>query len=583
MKKLIYFAAAILSVAACDLYESPVSDVAKDNLFASENGLKMYSMSFYDVLPSGSITTWGDYDRNYMNAFMGVNSFFLDSYTPSQEGQWSWTTLRNINYFLDNNTDETLSESVRNNYNGLARFWRAYFYFDKIRTYGDVPWIDHAPDIDDDEVLYGGRDSRNTVAEHMYEDLQFAIDNITETTNSTGTTVTNLVAAGLQSRFCLWEGTFRKYHGESDANKWLQRAADAAKIVIDSKMFSIYTKGNQPYRDLFVTSTPIVQEVMLATVFSNAENILNSMNRKSTVSTLGTTASPIRQFMNLYLKLDGTPYTDDPSYATDEFMHEFDGRDKRIGQTIRVPGTMRSNGAAYPDWMVTYTGYMGMKFCTDDVTLDAKNATGENNYVFMRYAEILLNYAEAKAELGSLTDDEWAQTVGAIRSRAGITGGLTAKPTKVDKYLQETWFPTISDPVILEVRRERMLELVWEDCPSAFADIQRWAIGSALGMKWQCIYVKEFNTNIDLDLDGTPDVFFYTEPSKKPAAEGHVAYIYVPLTLDKTQHWTVDTDGHTLIFDMMVDKIQWKDKYYFHPISTNDIALNPNLTQTTGW
>ena len=102
-------------------------------------------------------------------------------------------------------------------------------------------------------------------------------------------------------------------------------------------------------------------------------------------------------------------------------------------------------------------------------------------------------------------------------------------------------------------------------------------------MKWQGIYVKEFNTNIDLDLDGTPDVFFYTDPSLKPAAEGHVAYVYVPLTPDKTQHWSVDEDGHTIIFDMMADKIQWKDRMYFHPISVNDMALNPNLKQTPGY
>lgn len=321
----------------------------------------------------------------------------------------------------------------------------------------------------------------------------------------------------------------------------------------------------------------------MATVYNLADNIGNNMNRMSTVSTLGNTASPIRQFMNLYLKLDGTPYTDDPSYKTDEFMHEFDGRDKRVGQTIRVPGTKRSNGPAYPDWMVTYTGYMGMKFCTDNETWDTSNDVCEQNYVYMRYAEILLNYAEAKAELGTLSDTDWAMTVGAIRSRAGITGGLDSRPSKVDKYLQETWFPEINDPVILEVRRERMLELVWEDCPSPFADLQRWAIGPALGMKWQGIYVKEFNTNIDLDLDGTPDVFFYTDPSLKPAAEGHVAYVYVPLTPDKTQHWSVDEDGHTIIFDMMTDKIKWNDRMYFHPISVNDIALNPNLKQTPGY
>lgn len=128
-----------------------------------------------------------------------------------------------------------------------------------------------------------------------------------------------------------------------------------------------------------------------------------------------------------------------------------------------------------------------------------------------------------------------------------------------------------------------MIELVYEDCPSPLADIQRWAIGPSLGMKWQGIYVKEFNTEIDLDLDGTPDVFFYTDPSLKPAVPvGHVVYQYVPLTKGDS-HWTVDTDGHTIIFGMKDEKIQWNDRMYFHPISTNDIALNPNLKQNPGY
>ena len=83
-----------------------------------------------------------------------------------------------------------------------------------------------------------------------------------------------------------------------------------------------------------------------------------------------------------------------------------------------------------------------------------------NSVALFRYAEVLLNYAEAKAELGTLTDADWAATIGVLRSRAGITGGLTAKPTVVDPYLQSTYFPAITDPVILEVRRERGIELM---------------------------------------------------------------------------------------------------------------------------
>lgn len=567
---------ALFGLSACDMYETPKASVGKDALFASESGLKMYTNSMYNVLPGGGMTSWGETSTNIINAYQGARTNLTAAYTPSMEGKWSWGTLRNINYFLDNNNNTAVDEKVRNNYTGIARFWRAVFYFDKIRTYNDVPWIDHALDIDD-ELLYAGRDSRTVVAEHIYEDLQFAIENITEATNSTATLVTSLVAAGEQSRFCLWEGTFRKYHGEPDAEKWLQRAAAAAKIVMDSKKYSLNTSGNQPYRDLFITRLPKANEVMLATVYSVADGITNGMNRKSTASTLGTPFCPIRQFMNLYLNLDGSRYTDDPSYLTDEFMTEFDGRDKRIAQTIRVPGTIRSNGPAYPDWQVTFTGYMGMKFCTDDANLDGMYSN-ENNYIWMRYAEVLLNYAEAKAELGTLTDSDWAETIGKLRARGGITGGLDAKPTTVDKYLQETFFPEINDPTILEVRRERLIELVWEATPSSFADVQRWKVGPLLGIKWQGIYVKEFDTNIDLDLDGTPDVYFYT--GDKPTPEGHVVYVDM-----KNSNWSVDTDGHTILFtpDNKFMSSDWVDKAYFRPISTNDLALNPNLGQNPGY
>ena len=567
---------ALFGLSACDMYETPKASVGKDALFASESGLKMYTNSMYNVLPGGGMTSWGETSTNIINAYQGARTNLTAAYTPSMEGKWSWGTLRNINYFLDNNNNTAVDEKVRNNYTGIARFWRAVFYFDKIRTYNDVPWIDHALDIDD-ELLLAGRDSRTAVAEHIYEDLQFAIENITEATNSTATLVTSLVAAGEQSRFCLWEGTFRKYHGEPDAEKWLQRAAAAAKIVMDSKKYSLNTSGNQPYRDLFITRLPKANEVMLATVYSVADGITNGMNRKSTASTLGTPFCPIRQFMNLYLNLDGSRYTDDPSYLTDEFMTEFDGRDKRIAQTIRVPGTIRSNGPAYPDWQVTFTGYMGMKFCTDDANLDGMYSN-ENNYIWMRYAEVLLNYAEAKAELGTLTDSDWAETIGKLRARGGITGGLDAKPATVDKYLQETFFPTINDPTILEVRRERLIELVWEATPSSFADVQRWKVGPLLGIKWQGIYVKEFDKNIDLDLDGTPDVYFYT--GDKPTPEGHVVYVDM-----KNSNWSVDTDGHTILFtpDNKYMSSDWVDKAYFRPISTNDLALNPNLGQNPGY
>src|SRR6185437_1429922 len=106
---------------------------------------------------------------------------------------------------------------------------------------------------------------------------------------------------------------------------------------------------------------------------------------------------------------------------------------------------------APPVFSYTYTGYQPIKWCLDDMIND-NGKTNTNSVCLMRYAEILLNYAEAKAELGTMTDADWAMTIGALRARAGITGGLTSLPTTADSYLQANYFPDITDPVILEIR-----------------------------------------------------------------------------------------------------------------------------------
>src|SRR5687768_15989524 len=97
----------------------------------------------------------------------------------------------------------------------------------------------------------------------------------------------------------------------------------------------------------------------------------------------------------------------------------------------------------------------------------------------LRYAEVLLTYAEAHAELGTLNDLEWASTIGVLRVRGGITGGLSVLPTVVDPYLEETYFPqnsaddvSVTSPVILEIRRERGIELSLEGL--RYSDLLRW-------------------------------------------------------------------------------------------------------------
>ena len=169
------------------------------------------------------------------------------AFAPTNSSGWDWGDLRNINYFLQYNNDPKVPVETRKNYNGIAKFFRAYFYFEKVKRFGDVPWIGKPLDVSDTTILYGPRDSRTLVMDSVLADIDYACANITSTSDATRSLVTKYVAYALKSRICLFEGTFRKYHTElgltASANTWLDQAAAAAKSVMDDGGYSIYTTG----------------------------------------------------------------------------------------------------------------------------------------------------------------------------------------------------------------------------------------------------------------------------------------------------------------------------------------------------
>ena len=183
---------------------------------------------------------------------------------------------------------------------------------------------------------------------------------------------------------------------------------------------------------------------MLSAICDLTLSILNDANWYWTSGTYGDKASFNRTFINTYLNLDGTPYTNNPAYTTMLFKDEVKNRDLRLKQTIRLGDYKRiSAGVLVPGpplFSYTFTGYMPIKWALDDMYYDTRDLN-INSISMFRYAEVLLNYAEAKAELGTLTDAEWAATIGVLRTRGGITAGLNTKPTVIDTYLQSEIFP----------------------------------------------------------------------------------------------------------------------------------------------
>lgn len=607
MKKYIYILSSLLALslfaASCDLTEAPQAEAGRAILFGDEAGLRNYVYGFYNYLPNydgaHKINTTHDH-----SAKMNIGVYEQGAYTTNTATSWSWTSIRNVNYFIKYNTDTNLSEELRNNYTGIARLFRAYLYYDKLVTYGAVPWIDKPLDPTDED-LYKGQDSRDVIIKNIIDDLDYAAEHISTTAiTPKSNTVNKWTALALKSRICLFEGTFRKYHANGStygkdylegctisADELLKEAADAAKKIMDEGPYKLHTGttyttgGRGAYRDLFISDDPVTEEVMLAVSLNKDLSVLGEANWYYNSTSYGPHLSMTRAFAKTYLNSDGTIYNEKTaagSYKT--FVQETTGRDARMCQTIRGADYTRKNSdekyvRTSADMSLSLTGYQYTKYVMDDVGYD-NGRTNDNDVPLLRYAEVLLNYAEAKAELGTITVEDWSKTIGALRRRAGITGGdLDKLPTTVDTYLQQTFYPNVSNPVILEIRRDRAIELILEGF--RMNDLKRWACGSNWqDAPWDGVYIPSLDTPVDLNGDGTYDVYVTADANYQKTG----TYKSIAMTLNDHQiaeKLADDPAGGYKLGYVMPRK--WKDNMYLYPVPETVIQKNENLKQNPGW
>lgn len=578
IRNLILFACTGFFLSSCSdfLDKEPFDKLVPSSFFNTETDLSLFTNSFYqDFTPSALSIVQADEMAEYTSK-NNSPTFIAGNFSSVDQGKWNWNNLRNINYFLEQYNNPSISEEARNHYAGIAKFFRAYFYFEMVKTYGDVPHYTKTMTTDDPD-LYKGRDSRAEVMDSVLADIDFAVQHIRSQKDNSSSTITKWVALGFKSRICLFEGTFRKYHTQlnlvSSAEMWLGESAKAAKEIMDAGQYALYQSGNpdKDYRTLFTSENPISTEVMWANVYNNALKRWHEVTWKFNSATYGSRWGLNKQFINTYLNKDGSRFTDEVGFDEQLFVQEMTDRDPRLAQTVRSLGYKRSDGsAAPPNFGYTFTGYHIHKFSLDEKRLDGVTES-YNSISMMRYAEVLLNYAEAKAELGEMNSAVWAQTVGALRQRAGVD---SKEPTTVDSYLQSVYFPEISDRYLLEVRRERGIELVYEGL--RYDDLLRWKKGHLLEMDWKGIYVPAMDTEMDLDGNGTPDVSFV---AKTPAqATANVTYVIIDGTASKLSQ---GNKGH-IIWRSDEDR-QFPEKKYYRPISNADIVDNPNLEQNPGW
>ena len=577
MKKISIILLLAFTIYSCNdefLDRFPLSEISPENSFNTAADLELYTNSFYNDLPGfGGVIESDNLSDNVL--FNGVPLEQTGNrLIPAEAGSsgWNWDDLRKINIFFEN-YERCPDEAAKKEYSGVAYFFRAYFYYNKLKRFGGVPWYDQVIGTGDTELLLKPRDSRQFVVEKIIEDLDKAIENLG--IEKASDRVNRWTALALKSRVCLFEGTFRKYHsnlGLSGASELLNLAQEAAKRVIEEGPYKVYSTGNtaNDYRDLFAADDAIEDEIMLTRRYSLGLNVINSINyyfTSPTQSDVGLTKS----IVDSYLLNNGQAITSLPNYETLRFFDETRNRDPRMYQTIRTPGYRRigSNTAILPDFSATMSGYQIAKFVAD-VSQDGFQA-GYQDLPIIRFAEVLLNYAEAKAELGNITQNDIDISIKKLRDRVGMPNlNLAAANATPDPVLQAT-YPNVSSGIILEVRRERRIELVLEGF--RYDDLMRWKSGKLLENHFKGMYFTGLGA-FDLDNNGSLDVELFTGSSVTNAPQK--IEIGGVITLSNGNR------GNLVPFADRI-KLFNESRDYLYPIPLGDIQLNPNLIQNPNW
>ena len=605
----------VLAFSSCEgfLDKFPETSLSPETFYTSEKELELATNGFYTMLPSPDNTTDGALQDNDLEYHVALSSLQMGNRSAENE-TWSsstWSNLRALNYYLEHSVNCT-SEDIRKKYDGVAYFFRAMFYYEKVRKYGDIPWYDHVISANDKASLYRARDSRGFVMQKIMEDLDKAIDGLPVTWTEGVYRINKYAAYAFKSRVALFEGTWRKYHDVPDetytkddgtqltlsSEYFLRQSADAAKAVIDYGKYKMYkgetiVKG-QPYRDFFVLEDAETSETILSRryLYTDEMNIRHGVQFKYKNQRHSLT----RALAYHYLMADGTPFQSQEGWQTMQYNQEFKNRDPRMAQTIAAPDYVAVGTDAstkyYPSCKdYDRSGYRPIKYFSDDTHDGAGTST--TDYAIFRYGEVLLNYAEAKAELGEADQTVIDQTVNVIRARVGMPALDVVKANGTpDAFLSSYYTDKHLDGpdkgLILEIRRERTVELVNEGF--RLWDMLRWHEGqqlcpasNTLGPGFIGCWFPGLG-EYDMNNDGTPDLCIYT--GTKPSTDCENT---LDVSEGKENTLSEGTSGYLIQFKDQFYK--WEEKDYLYPIPVKQIQIYPKdeatgesvLTQNPGY
>lgn len=570
MKKITYILiiALALPIVSCNeefLERAPLDEISSVEFWKTPNDLELYTNGFYNSLPSWARVGTGHGPMPDNNSDIGVyqdaNSRLMGNLsvpTAANSNNWGWSNIRKANFFLANVDKAEGDETSINQFKGEGYFFRAYFYFGQLKKYGDLPIYDTYFDATSEEDLYAPRESRAAVAEFILDDLDMAISLLKKKADLSTPRISMEVAQLLKARVALYEGTWEKYHAGtdfgvagSDGTSFLQEAESAAKAVIDGGAFTLH--GD--YQSLFnQTSLKSNSEVLLWRQYdflSFGNTYGNDMNNS------GANRSAITRFMvRSYLCTDGDPIKVSPLYQGDSTLADVVvDRDPRLDASMMIVGdplVIGSDGTVTPfeapnlnnvSNNMCVTGYEYQKF--KNPNLDPATGAQSKNIakIIMRYAEVLLIYAEAKAELGTITQGDLDMSINLLRDRVNMPhftlGSITIDPDWPD------YGHSLTD-VIYEIRRERSVEMLAEGL--RFDDLMRWRAHEVI-------------------------------VGKRPAGA------YYSAVMESTGSAPVDSEGYIDPFmsELAAGYAFNPNRDYLLAIPSDELVLNENLTQNPGW
>ena len=515
-----------LGLASCfDMNQEPQGELSSSEAFSTVAEIQSYLNMFYQgsvpvssnnnsTVTNSAIKTQSSSQSNGI-AFGDMNSDNLlpGTFDTRLAGQMSsagselsdYKPIRNVNFLLQNiNRCEDQESSSFKQCVGEAYYFRAAYYYSLLKDYGGVTWVDTPLDPDAGQMQLP-RNTRTELTNYILKDLDDAIANLNEqNSNSTGR-VHRDVARALKSEVALFAATWEKYHradndpfydktltnADEQIRDWLTQAANAAKEVMDRKVWSISRQNNDPltdYRDLFVTlDLTGNQEVLWWKKYSVADNIGHNVTYYNAMGGGGKGVSA--SLVDDYLTRDGEPFVgQEKEDAKLVYGQELDPqlRDPRLSQTVFMPGQAMQDSRLF-EWPPidnqgynqNTTGYSLLKH--HEFNSNGKSSfygtmsMGETPAIQVRYADILLNYAEALAELDGAGNAELIKdALQPLRDRVGMPGvdfdrEFNSDPEYPFHYL---------DKYIQAVRRERRVEKAAEDC--RLTDILRWSAADDL-------------------------------------------------------------------------------------------------------